>query len=244
VAVTYDGTTLLAYLDGNLDVTHVIGAPLATVRTFMQVGSAIGGTGINGGNDPFHGYIACARIASGVLTGADVANNYVMGPLGTAAALTPTGLVARAGDGYAVVTWNPSANASNYNVKKSTTSSGPFTVIAQNVAGLSITNAGLSNGTVYYFVVSATNSAGESPDSAPISVRPSSLTPPLLQHVLIGNQLQLNWPSDHTGWILESQTSTLNSGLGTNWITVTNSPATNQMSFPINGVVFYRLVYR
>lgn len=244
VAVTYDGTTLLAYLDGNLDVTHVIGTPIATMRTFMQVGSAISGTGVNGGNDPFHGYIACARVAGGILTGADVANNYVMGPLGTAAALTPTGLTATAGDGYAVLTWNPCSNASNYNVKRSATSSGPFTIIAQNLAGLSMTNAGLSNGAIYYFVVSAFNSAGESPDSIPIGARPISMIPPLLQYALTNSQLHLNWPSDHTGWELESQTPALSAGLGTGWLTVPGSSATNRMSFPINGAAFYRLVYR
>ena len=62
--------------------THVIGVPIATVQTLMQVGSGIGGTGVNGGNDPFHGYIACARVESGVLTASDVAANYAVGPLG------------------------------------------------------------------------------------------------------------------------------------------------------------------
>jgi hypothetical protein len=244
VAVTYDGTTLMAYLDGTLDVTHVIGVPIATVRTLMQVGSAIAGTGVNGGNDPFHGYIASARATSGVLTAGEVANNYVMGPMGTAAALTPSGLIGAPGDGRVLLTWNASGNASSYNVKRATTSTGPFSVIAQNVAGLSVTNTGLSNGVVYYFVVSGTNSAGESTDSSPVSLRPVSMTRPLLQYGVNSNGLSLNWPQDHTGWTLEANTNALNTGSGANWVDVPGSTITNQMSFLITNTAFYRLVYR
>jgi hypothetical protein len=244
VAVTYDGTTLNAYLDGNLDVSRAIGMPIATVRTFMQVGSAIGGTGVNGGNDPFHGYIASARVESGVLTAADVANNYVMGPTGTATAIIPTGLTGKPGDAQAVLSWNACANASFYNVKSSIASNGPFTVVASNVNGLSFTNTGLSNGTVYYFVISATNSAGESANSSAVSAQPVSTTAPVLQPGTSSGQLQLAWPEDHTGWILQAQTNPPNTGLGTNWVTVPASSGTNQMAFPIdpaNGSVFYRL---
>lgn len=245
VAVTYDGTTLSAYLDGNLDVSRVIGTPIATVRTFMQVGSAIGGTGVNGGNDPFHGYIAAARVSSGVLTAGDIATNYVMGPAVTAAALPPTGLNGTPGDGRAVLAWNAVPNASNYNVKRATTSSGPFSVIAQNLSALSVTNTGLSNGSIYYFAVSATNSAGESFDSSPVSVRPVSTALPLLQYAVTSGQLRLNWPPDHTGWTLQAQTNPLNVGLGANWVDVPASSATNLTTLPINGsTVFYRLVYR
>jgi autotransporter-associated beta strand protein len=59
-------------------------------------------------------------------------------------------------------------------------------------------------------------------------------------------QLQVTWPADHTGWRLEAQTNSLNSGLGTNWFTVSDSAATNQIILPVittNGGVFYRLVY-
>jgi alpha-L-fucosidase 2 len=244
VAVTYDGMTLKAYLDGNLDVSRAIGTSIATVRTFMQVGSAIGGTGVNGGNDPFHGYIASARAESGVLTAGDIVNNYVMGPTGTATAIIPSGLTGKSGDGLAVLTWNACANASIYNVKSSTASNGPFTLVASNVNGLSFTNTGLSNGTVYYFVISATNSVGESANSSAVSVQPVSTTVPMLQPSISSGQLQLAWPPDHTGWLLQAQTNPPNTGLGTHWVTVPASSGTDQMAFPMdptNGSVFFRL---
>jgi hypothetical protein len=72
-----------------------------------------------------------------------------------------------------------------------------------------------------------------------------SLTPAKINSVLSVNQLTLSWPADHTGWILQSQTNTLGVGLGTNWVEVGGSSATNQATITINpakGSVFYRLV--
>jgi alpha-L-fucosidase 2 len=246
VAVTYDGTTLLAYLDGSLDVTHVIGTPIATVQTLMQVGSSIGGTGVNGGNDPFHGYIACARVESGILTSNDIAANFAVGPLGTAAAVTPSGLAALAGNNQVTLTWNSSGNATNCNVKRSTISNGNYTIIATNLTTLNFTNTGLTNGTTYYFVVSAINVAGESANSASVSARPVSTTQPQLNFDVSSGQIQFIWPQDHLGWELQVQTNSPGAGLGTNWVVVPGSAATNQTTFPINptqGSVFFRLIY-
>ena len=61
-----------------------------------------------------------------------------------------------------------------------------------------------------------------------------------------GGNLELTWPVDHTGWRLQVQTNSLNTGLGTNWVTVPDSTSTNQMFVPMdpaNGSVFFRLVY-
>jgi hypothetical protein len=244
VVVTYDGTTLLAYLDGALSATHVIGTPLVTVQTLMQVGSAIAGTGVNGGNDPFHGYIADARVESGVLTAGDVAANYAMGPLASAVAATPTGLTATAGDGRAILTWNPSGNATSYNLKRATMSGGPYTVVASNITDLSFTNSGLANGTVYYFVVTATNAAGESADSAPIGAQPLSIASPQLTIEARAGQLQITWPPADLGWTLQTRTNGLASQSDGDWTVVAGSDHTNQMIFPIittAGSVYFRL---
>jgi autotransporter-associated beta strand protein len=61
-----------------------------------------------------------------------------------------------------------------------------------------------------------------------------------------GTNLNLSWPSDHTGWRLQVQTNTLNAGLGTNWVDVSGSPLTNGMALPVDvtrGSVFYRLIF-
>jgi endoglucanase len=88
----------------------------------------------------------------------------------------PTGVTASAGDGQASISWNASSGATSYNVKRSTTSGGSYTTVASNVTSTSYTNTGLTNGTTYYYVVSASNSAGSSVNSAQVSATPQGGT--------------------------------------------------------------------
>jgi len=56
--------------------------------------------------------------------------------------------------------------------------------------------------------------------------------------------LNLSWPTDHLGWVLQVQTNSLVIGLSTNWVDVTGSAATNSVSLPLDvtqPAVFYRL---
>jgi Carbohydrate binding module (family 6)/F5/8 type C domain len=160
--------------------------------------------------------------------------------------LAPTGVVAAPGDARVTLAWNASANASGYNVKQSSASNGVYTTVATNLSGLGFTNSGLANGTKYYFAVSALNLAGESGNSVAVSGQPVSLTPPQMSFGANAGQLQLSWPQDHTTWRLQVQTNGAGEGMGTNWVTVPGSTATNQMSFPSDptvGSVFFRMVY-
>ena len=150
------------------------------------------------------------------------------------------------GDGQVTLNWSAAANAAGYNVKCSTTNGGPYAVIAVNVPGYSFVRQGLTNGTKYYFVVSATTAAGESADSTPVNVVPVSTASLTFNYRLAGNQLQLSWPVDHTGWHLQVQTNSAGAGLGTNWVMVADSETVHNMSFavePAKGSVLYRLVY-
>ncbi len=243
LAWTYDGSTVRLYLDGQLNATNSPGSPLQTPATVMGVGAGIANSGPNLGADTFQGYIAAARVESGVLTAQDIQTNYALGPLGTAGAIPPTGLAAVSGDGQVALSWNVSGNASSYNVKRAASSNGVYTVIATNVTTLGFTNTGLADGTIYYFAVSAVNSAGESANSAAVGAQPTSLTPPLFSFATSAGEMQIGWPPDHTGWILQAQTNSLT---GTNWVTVPGSTLTNQIEFLINaanGSIFFRLVY-
>lgn len=78
------------------------------------------------------------------------------------------------------------------------------------------------------------------------SIRVVSTNAPSLAIGMVANQLTLSWPSDHTGWQVQMQTNNLATGLGTNWLDVASTAATNQMTMPVstgNGSVFFRLVY-
>jgi glucuronoarabinoxylan endo-1,4-beta-xylanase len=81
----------------------------------------------------------------------------------TTSASAPAGLVATGGVEQVALSWQPSSNAISYNVYRSTTSGGPYTLVT-NVATTNYDDIWLiGNGTTYYYVVTAVNSlAGES----------------------------------------------------------------------------------
>jgi hypothetical protein len=157
----------------------------------------------------------------------------------------PAGLAAVAGNAQVALNWSAASTATGYKIKRSLTSGSGYVNIVTN-ASLTFTNNGLANGTLYYFVVSATNSFGESTNSAQVSARPTSSASVAMNTANADGQLQISWPADHTGWQLQSQTNNLTSGLGTNWVNVAGSAQTNQVSLmvnPANGAVFFRLVH-
>lgn len=87
----------------------------------------------------------------------------------------PTGLTANAGDGRVGLNWNEVSDAEEYKVKRSTTSGGSYTTIA-TVTSSRYTDRSVQNGTTYYYVVSAVNSAGESSNSEQVSATPQEGT--------------------------------------------------------------------
>jgi predicted carbohydrate-binding protein with CBM5 and CBM33 domain len=89
----------------------------------------------------------------------------------------PTGLAAVAGDGQVQLSWNAVSGATGYNVKRSTTNGGPYAnVNTSPVTTTSFTNTGVTNGTAYFYVVTAVNASGESPVSTQVSATPGGGT--------------------------------------------------------------------
>ena len=84
----------------------------------------------------------------------------------------PTGVSATPGNQQVTLTWAPSSGAASYHVKRSTTSGGPYTQVGGPTSA-SFTDTGLTNGTTYYYVVSALNAAGESGNSNQAFATPS-----------------------------------------------------------------------
>jgi hypothetical protein len=82
-------------------------------------------------------------------------------------ALVPAGLAATSvSAGQINLVCNALTNATGYNVKRSLTNGGPYTVVAGGVTTTNYQDGGLAGGTTYYYVVSAVGSGGETPDSA------------------------------------------------------------------------------
>ena len=88
----------------------------------------------------------------------------------------PTGLTGTAGEAQVSLSWGAASGATSYNVKRATVSGGPYTTIATGVTATSYTNTGLTNGTTYYYVVSAVSSIGESANSGQVSATPAAST--------------------------------------------------------------------
>src|SRR5665213_2559288 len=83
----------------------------------------------------------------------------------------PTGLSATAGNASVGLSWSASSAATSYHVKRATTNGGPYTQIGAPTSA-TYTDTSVTNGTTYYYVVSALDSAGESANSAQVSAAP------------------------------------------------------------------------
>jgi hypothetical protein len=84
----------------------------------------------------------------------------------------PLSLAVKAGRGQASLSWNASVGATSYKVKRATTSGGPYITIA-TVDATVYTNTGLTNGTTYYYVISAVNTLGEGTNSTEATATPT-----------------------------------------------------------------------
>jgi fibronectin type 3 domain-containing protein len=153
----------------------------------------------------------------------------------------PLGLTASAGNGQVLLSWNPVSNATGYNVKQVTASGGSPTTIASNIATTSYTNTGLTNGTTYYYVVSALNQAGEGANSAVVSVEPVPPAPaaPTNLTVVQGNGLAtLTWDASATATSYNIVRSLIPGGFDT--VVATNVTALSYTDTGLtNGTTYY-----
>jgi hypothetical protein len=84
----------------------------------------------------------------------------------------PAMLLASPGDGAVPLRWQASFGATGYTVHRSKFSGGPSETIASGVTGSSYTDTSVTNGTTYYYTVTARNSDGTSGSSPADSATP------------------------------------------------------------------------
>ena len=144
------------------------GGPYALVASGVAA-TTVTDSGVTNGNTYY--YVVSASNSSG--TGVNSAEVSVVPA--APAPTTPTGLAATPYNASASLSWNASDSATSYNIKRSLTSGTGYSTV-QSSAALSYSDFGVANGTTYYYVVSAVNSVGESPNSTEVSVTPANGT--------------------------------------------------------------------
>lgn len=124
------------------------------------------------------GLVVCSA-DNGTLNTATFRHVQVTGGDGGAPIVTPAApgaVLASPGDGVVPLRWQSSFGAASYTVKRAKSSGGPYAIVASGIATPSYTDRAVTNGTTYYYVVTATNPAGtsgDSPEDSTTPVRPS-----------------------------------------------------------------------
>ncbi|NOT61380.1 MAG: DUF1800 family protein [Acidobacteria bacterium] len=95
------------------------------------------------------------------------------------AATMPAGLAAAGGAGEVALTWSPVAGVTRYKLQRATSSNGTYAMVATPTIA-SFIDAGLTNGTTYFYKVSADYCGMESTATAAVSATPRSNVDPTL----------------------------------------------------------------
>ena len=109
--------------------------------------------------------------------------------------LAPTGVEAQAGHHSVTLTWNAVTSATAYRVYRSTTSGGLYSLIGSPTE-TSYSDAGLTNGTTYYYVVRAHDGTSESPNSQVVSATPTAVPPAIptgIEATSLNDTITVKW---------------------------------------------------
>ena len=154
----------------------VSGGPYTTIASGISTTSYLDASGLTNGVTYYYIVTAVNAAGEGPASSQVSATPLAVKPP------APATLKATPGNARVALTWPASAGADSYNVKRSLVSGGPFVTIA-NVTATSYLDLNVTNGTAYYYRVTALNEAGESALSkkvgaipAPVPLAPTGLS--------------------------------------------------------------------
>jgi len=204
-ALAGDATVTLDWLDGTesdlagYDVLRgtSAGGPYARVNTALLLSSDYSDFGVANGTAYF--YVVRAVDTTGNVSGDSAEASAV--PEDTTAPSAPVGLGAAAGDSFIDLDWADSGEAdlAGYRVYRSTSVGGPYTELNTTLLTVSgYTDPGLVNGVTYFYIVTASDIAGnESLDSEGASATPLDTTAPAAPVGLVASagdaSVELDW---------------------------------------------------
>ena len=231
-------------LNGRVGVLYVDGAAVGTNSSMTLTPANLGAT--------VHNYIGKGQLPYPTLNGlvddfriydTTLSLGQIAAQAETMPPATPSGLLATTNGSQIALTWLESFGATAYNVKRSAANGDSFTNIA-TVQTPSYSDSTVISGVTYCYEVSATNSAGESSNSATTGPITASLPDPLATtSITFGidtsrTNLNLAWPLGLGTVLLETSFDL------TNWTRADWQPATNAISIPLTPGIpaeFYRL---
>jgi fibronectin type 3 domain-containing protein len=156
----------------------------------------------------------------------------------------PTGLSATGGNTTVALTWSTVTGATSYNVYRSTTSGSGYSSVTTGLSSPSYTDTGLTNGTPYYYEVTAVNSSGESGRSSEVQATPNIAVPsaPTSLSAVAGNgTVALTWTASSGATSYTVKRSTTSGGSYTSIATgLTTTSYTD--GAVINGTTYYYVV--
>jgi regulation of enolase protein 1 (concanavalin A-like superfamily) len=120
------------------------------------------------------GLMVCS-VTNGTLNTSTFSNVQITGGNGGAPVVTPAApaaLLAAPGENAVALRWQTSFGATGYTVKRATSSGGAYSTLASGITSSSYTDTSVANGTTYYYIVTASNSAGTSSNSPEDSATP------------------------------------------------------------------------
>lgn len=211
--------------------------PIATVSGTT---TTFADTGLTNGTTYFY------NVAASNSVGISPDSNEVSVTPGATATIpsAPTGLVATAGSGSVALTWTASSGATSYSIYRGTTAGGESSTPVGTATSNSFTDAGLTNGTTYYYTVTASNSAGTSAHSSEVHAAPASsggTAPPVPFGVVITPQsgdILLQWGNESAATSYRVYRSTTPGGEGATPLVTVTSPTYTDKAVT-SGVTYY-----
>jgi hypothetical protein len=158
--LTWDAGAPDGYVGDGATPHLVTGSPNGT-NFFLLEGPNAGGQGID-------------RAETNLFVVAGKLSSTVTPPVQPTIPAAPSGLIATASNARVDLTWTASTGAKSYTVNRSTTAGSGYQPIATGVTGLSFSDTTATNGTPYFYVVTAVNAAGESGASNEATATPAA----------------------------------------------------------------------
>lgn len=175
-------TWSIAVPNGTYTVHVVVGDPsYADVVSKLMVNGVLTLNGSTSNSQHWLEGTTTATVTNGLITVSEQAGSYdkidyidITSTGGPVIPAAPTGLTTTAGNAQVSLSWAASAGVATYNIYRSTSSGGEgSTAYRTGITATSFTDTGLTNGTTYFYQVTAVNSAGESGKSSEVSASPT-----------------------------------------------------------------------